>query len=92
MTTSCEALKNAMTMALTASSRSPMPGSCRDIAAMATSSAIWVMSSHPLRRPRNGGTYRSMTGAQSHFREYGSPTRLKRPMVVRSMFSTRIQA
>ena len=54
-TTSCAALKKAISRALMASSCSPRRGSCIDMAAMQMNSATWVMTSHPRRRPRNGG-------------------------------------
>ena len=39
------------------------------IAPITSSNPTWVMISHPRRRPENGGTYRSIKGAQKNFSE-----------------------
>ena len=79
-------------MAFIASIFSPVRGSWSAIAAITSSNNTWVIRTHPLRLPRNGGTNRSITGAQTNFNEYGSATRLKNPMVARSTFAVVIHA
>ena len=62
------------------------------IAAMTRKRAAWVTSIHPRRRPRNGGTNRSISGDQRNLNVYGRPTREKIPITVRSTFSDVIHA
>src|SRR3990172_10322082 len=67
-------------------------GSENAIAAMTRKRAAWVTSIHPRRRPRNGGTNRSIKGDQRYLIVYGRPTREKIPITVRSTFSVVIHA
>src|SRR5659263_120832 len=67
-------------------------GSENAIAAMTRMRAAWVTSIHPRRRPRNGGTNRSISGDQRYLNVYGRPTREKIPITVKSTFSDAIHA
>ncbi len=62
------------------------------IPAIPAASASCVKSSHPRRRPRKGGTKRSIAGAHRNFQTYGRPTSVKMPIVDRSTPSTVIHA
>jgi hypothetical protein len=50
------------------------------------------MINQPLRLPKKGSLNQSNKGDQRNFKEYGKPTRLNKPMAVKSTFSTVIQA
>jgi hypothetical protein len=86
------ALQNATRNDRSASAPGWAFGSENAIAAMTRKSAAWVTSIHPRRRPRNGGTNRSINGDQRYLIVYGSPTREKMPITVRSTFSDVIHA
>jgi len=60
--------------------------------AISNARASWVRKSQPRRRPRNGGTKRSMNGDHRNFQVYGRPTSVKKPMVARLTPSTVIHA
>ncbi|HSS29070.1 MAG TPA: hypothetical protein VLL50_14065 [Usitatibacter sp.] len=91
-TISCDADVNATATATNAMTARSSRGESDPIAAMSTASRTWVTRSHPRRRPRNGGTNRSMVGDHRNFHVYGIPTSVKMPMVDRSTPSTVIQA
>ena len=67
MTMSCEADAKATQSASMPSRRIDSEGGARVIAAIPASSANWVSSIQPRRRPRKGGTNRSMIGDQRNF-------------------------
>jgi len=66
-----------------------LAGSLPPSSTMASTSAPWVASIQPRRRPKrrvsHGSGTRSTSGAQRNFSVYGVPANANRPMVVLSM-------
>jgi hypothetical protein len=73
-TTSCDADSTATPIASAASSSGSLPGSTVPMNAIAAISPICVASTQPRRRPRNGHTNRSSSGAHANLNVYASPT------------------
>ena len=68
MTMSCEADNTA---SATANNAKPRVAAVGEVAAMATTTkatANWVMTSHARRRPSQGGSKRSMSGAHKNLK------------------------
>jgi len=91
-TMSCDAEMKAVASASAPSSHVWSRGDIIAMAAIDTARATCVTRSQPRRRPRNGGTKRSIAGAQRNFHVYGTPASVTMPMVVRSTPSTVIHA
>src|SRR5256885_10116629 len=76
---SCEAEAKATKSASQAIAARSERGDRNAIPVIPEASASCVTSSHPRRRPRKGGTKRSIAGAHRNFQTYGRPTRVKIP-------------
>ena len=92
MTTSCEAETKAVATASKANTRRAEVGGLAAISRSMAASSNWLSTSQPRRRPSQGSSKRSISGAQRNLKVYGRPTRLRKPMVATSMPSTLSQA
>src|SRR4030095_17005134 len=93
MATSCVAAPSPIAIASApttqiASGRWPTPASMR----LTMNSTICVTAIHPRRRPPTGGTYRSMSGAQSSLNVQGACASVMRPTTRMSTPMSRIQS
>ena len=89
---SCEAEVNVRSKANNATNHGVSFGEVKPNITIKIIRANWVPNIHPRRLPKKGSAYRSSSGAQKNLSAYGSPTRLKNPIVFKSTPSTAIQA
>lgn len=73
--------KNATNTASKANRPKLLEGDNKPIAAILKANNSCVISIHPLRLPKKGGAYLSITGAHKNFKVYAEPIKVKKPIL-----------